>query len=74
MYIDEIFLINKKGTLNISVLSASELVAPILWVLFYFTITNRYTINKSMMMIKEKIKKSFLFIQSPPIFEDAPNY
>jgi len=41
---------------------------------FYFKITNSNTISKRIMIIKEKIKKSFFDILSPPLYEEKRHH
>ena len=62
---------NKKGTFNTAMLSGTKkldhLITDVLGEFFYIKVINNSDNKKKMIITKAKIKKSFLFIISPPL-------
>ena len=62
---------NKKGTFNTAMLGDAKkldhLITDVLGEFFYIKVINNSDNKKKMIITKAKIKKSFLFIISPPL-------
>ena len=62
---------NKKGTFNTTMLGGAKkldhLITDVLGEFFYIKVINNSDNKKKMIITKAKIKKSFLFIISPPL-------